>query len=86
MDQRIELGFRLCTARPPDESETALLRELFEAERAHFQGELDAARALAAPPGLPLGTDEASLDVAELAAWTVVANALLNLDETITKG
>ena len=86
VDQRIELGFRLCTARPPDESETALLRELFEAERAHFQGELDAARALAAPPGLPLGTDEASLDVAELAAWTVVANALLNLDETITKG
>ena len=26
------------------------------------------------------------LDAAELAAWTVVANVLLNLDETITKG
>jgi hypothetical protein len=26
------------------------------------------------------------LDAAELAAWTVVANVLLNLDETVTKG
>ena len=26
------------------------------------------------------------LDQAELAAWTVVANVLLNLDETVTKG
>ena len=26
------------------------------------------------------------LDQAELAAWTVIANVLLNLDETITKG
>ncbi len=25
-------------------------------------------------------------DKAELAAWTVVANVLLNLDETVTKG
>jgi hypothetical protein len=26
------------------------------------------------------------LDVRELAAWTTVANVILNLDETITKG
>jgi hypothetical protein len=26
------------------------------------------------------------MDAAELAAWTVVANVLLNMDETITKG
>ena len=28
---------------------------------------------------------DARLDVAELAAWTTVASAILNLDETITK-
>ena len=34
------------------------------------------------------GSDEpaSGTDTAELAAWTVVANVLLNLDETITKG
>jgi hypothetical protein len=26
------------------------------------------------------------MDLPELAAWTVVANVLLNLDETVTKG
>ena len=34
---------------------------------------------------LVLGEPKTELDVAELAAWTVVANVLLNLDETITK-
>ena len=29
---------------------------------------------------------DATLDVSELAAWTIVANLILNLDETITKG
>jgi hypothetical protein len=33
-----------------------------------------------------LGTVKTGMDIAELAAWTVVANVLLNLDETITKG
>ena len=37
-----------------------------------------------------LGVGEAArnqgLDSAELAAWTIVANVILNLDETITKG
>jgi hypothetical protein len=28
----------------------------------------------------------AGADAAEVAAWTVVANVLLNLDETITRG
>ena len=32
------------------------------------------------------GTIDGGVDRAELAAWTVVANVLLNLDETVTKG
>jgi hypothetical protein len=31
-------------------------------------------------------TPPVDVDIAELAAWTVVANTLLNLDETITRG
>ena len=33
----------------------------------------------------PLGALPAGLQAPEMAAWTVVANVLLNLDETITK-
>ena len=33
-----------------------------------------------------LGKPSGEADLAELAAWTVVANVLLNLDEMITKG
>ena len=32
-----------------------------------------------------LGAAPATLDIQHLAAWTVVANVLLNLDETLTK-
>ena len=33
----------------------------------------------------PLGPLPTGMDVAELAAWTVVANVLLNLDEMLMK-
>ena len=33
----------------------------------------------------PLGPAPKELDVVDLAAWTVVANVLLNLDETLAK-
>jgi hypothetical protein len=35
---------------------------------------------------LPLGALPENVDVARLAAWTVVASVLLNLDEILTKG
>ncbi len=81
--ERAAHGFRLCTARRPTERELALLLELWEAERAHYASRPEAARRLAAPEG-PLA-DLGEHDPRELAPWIVVANALLNLDETITK-
>jgi hypothetical protein len=33
----------------------------------------------------PLGPVPAGMDVTELAAWTVVGNVILNLDETLMK-
>ena len=33
-----------------------------------------------------LGAPPKGSDVADLAAWTVVSNVLLNLDEVLTKG
>jgi mono/diheme cytochrome c family protein len=74
-------GFRLCVARAPSAAEAELLLELYRDNLAKYQKDAAAAKAMA---GL-LPPPSAKVDPAELAAWTVVANVLLNLDETITK-
>jgi hypothetical protein len=80
--ERVERGFRLCVARPPTSRERDLLVALFEENLAKYRKEPAAARAMAGNGArLPRGADPA-----EVAAWTVVANVLLNLDEALTKG
>ncbi|MBX7165069.1 MAG: PSD1 and planctomycete cytochrome C domain-containing protein [Pirellulales bacterium] len=81
--ERIERGFRLCVARRPEADETARLVALVESELAAYRQDPEAAARMATEP---LGPVPTGLDTAELAAWTVVANVLLNLDETLTKG
>ncbi len=75
-------GFRLCLARPPTEAELSELLRLFEKSRDRFTSDSDKARSVA---NKPRGMTPEGADVAELAAWTVVANVLLNLDETLMK-
>jgi hypothetical protein len=81
--ERAIRGFRLCVARRPSAVEVDLLLELYRDNLAKYQKDPAGAAALATS-GLPPPPKE--LNTAELAAWTVVANVLLNLDETITKG
>jgi hypothetical protein len=61
------------------------LLDLFESELAHYRQDGDAARKMAHSRSGPLLKDSGS-DAAEAAAWTVVANVLLNLDGVLTKG
>jgi len=75
-------GFRLCLARPPSDKELDDLLKLYEKTRQRFAGESDKARDVATKP---LGDAPEGLEVTELAAWTVVGNVLLNLDETLMK-
>jgi hypothetical protein len=81
--ERAAYGVRLCVAREAKPEEVRRLIELYESELAHFRGDPEAARQLAT---VPLGAAPPDGDLAELAAWTVVGNVLLNLDETLTKG
>ena len=76
-EERAVLAFRLCTARRPTAPEVAPLLSFEERQLARFKADPEAARAVAGAqtPG----------EAAELAAWTMVANVLLNLDETLTK-
>jgi len=57
--------------------------ELYQSEREHYRKDTKSALALATEP---LGPLSAGMDAAELAAWTVVANVLLNLDAVLMKG
>jgi mono/diheme cytochrome c family protein len=76
-------GFRLCVARAPNRAELDHLLALYRERLEAYRHDPAAAKAMAASG---LSAPPAGMDVAELAAWTVVANVLLNLDETITKG
>jgi hypothetical protein len=79
---RIEYAFRLATARKPEGKEIGVLRQLLKGRLSEFQQNRQAAIKLVSVGESPR---DKSLDVAELAAWTTVASAILNLDETITK-
>jgi uncharacterized membrane protein len=78
---RIVQGFRLAVVRLPRAEEVGRLLALFREQRANFEKDPAAAEKLVRPY---LAKDDAASP--ELAAWTVVANVLLNLDETLTKG
>jgi len=79
---RLGYGFRLATARPPNDQERAVLETSLAAQRAHYQANSDAAAKLIAVGESPAPKD---VPAAELAAYTMVANLLLNLDEVLTK-
>lgn len=74
-------GFRLCVAREPRDAELDAILKLYRQSLDKYKNDAEAAKKLAGVMAVPSG-----VDVAELAAWTVVANVLLNLDETITLG
>ena len=74
-------AFRTVLARRPRDAEVALLTSLYKQELARLSKDAVAARRLIGTQAVP---KDAS--AAELAAWFFVANTLLNLDETITKG
>jgi cytochrome c553 len=80
--ERASYGFRLCLTRPPSPREAGLLAALFERARQRLAANPVKATALATRP---LGPAPKGMNVVDLAAWTVVANVLLNLDETIAK-
>lgn len=81
-EARATYGFKLCLARPPRAAELKRLIDLYRSAHAKFAGNPKEATALATEP---LGPLPAGMAPVELAAWTVVGNVLLNLDEMFAK-
>jgi len=81
--QQVEFVFRLCVARTPTPGERQRLVELYRQQLKSFERDAKSAETLVnqGSAGRPPG-----LDIRKLAAWMMVANVLLNLDETLTKG
>ena len=82
-EERIRFAFRLATSRKPNQRELKLLTDLLKDQLTDFRSEPTRATSL-------LGVGEfgyhGDLNQVELASYTVVANAILNLSETILKG
>ncbi len=79
---RLDHLYSVVLARAPRASERATLQELLENQRTRFKSAPDEAGQLAAVGEALPATD---LDATEVAAWTAVCRAVLNLHETLTR-
>jgi hypothetical protein len=79
---RLRYGFRLATARPPSTRESAVLAETLASQRARYAADAEAAKKVISVGESPTPSD---CPPGDLAAYTMVANMLLNLDEVVTK-
>jgi hypothetical protein len=82
-DDRLIYMFRLAAARRPDTRDLAELNAALQDFLAHYSKQVAAAREL-------ISTGETKPDPrftpGELAAWTMIGNVILNLDEVLNKG
>jgi len=81
-DERLEFAFRRAVARRPDQFEHDVLHKLWTAEKQRFETEPDKAKRIISTGQASTASD---LNPIELAAWTSVARAILNLNETNTR-
>ncbi|MEC7565993.1 MAG: DUF1553 domain-containing protein, partial [Planctomycetota bacterium] len=82
ISQRLTYGFRLALSRPPHDQERQRLEALYVSVQQQYAEDPDSAMELAT---IPLGPLPEGVDADVAAAWTVVGNVLLNLDETLAK-
>jgi hypothetical protein len=79
---RLAFAYRTILSRKPSEREVQVLEKQLAANLSHYQRDVDLAKKL-----IMLGENKASekVDASELAAYTMIVNTLLNLDETVTR-
>ena len=82
LESRLQYGFRLCLTRPARDIELKRLVEFYAKAQTEYAKNPKSATQMATEPigPLPAGTQ-----APEMAAWTIVGNVLLNLDEMFAK-
>jgi hypothetical protein len=81
-EQRIAWAFRTATARTPDADEVAVLCRGLSKRLEKYQSDPAAAKKLIAEGDAPM---DPTLNARELAAYTMTASVILNLDEVVTR-
>jgi Protein of unknown function (DUF1553)/Protein of unknown function (DUF1549)/Planctomycete cytochrome C len=82
LEQKLEHALTRALIRPVAADEVAVLKRLWDKAHSAAKDRPEEALKLATEP---LGALPEGSDVAELAAWTVVANSILNLDEFLMR-
>jgi hypothetical protein len=82
VEARLQRLFRTVTCRPAEPSELAELKSLLQDHLTRYAQDAKAAEALTA---VGETRPDPALNPSELAAWTLVANLVLNLDEVVMK-
>jgi hypothetical protein len=81
-EQKLAAMFRRCTSQAPEADELAALAQALADFRARYANDEASAKQLIEVGESPT---EMGLDARELAAWTLLGSALLNLDATISR-
>jgi hypothetical protein len=81
-DDRLDFLAQRLLARPFRESELPIVKQSLTDLLTHFQAHIEDAKQLIA---VGESKPDAALDPAQLAAWTMLANELMNLDEVLNK-
>jgi hypothetical protein len=81
-NERLNWAYRLVLARNPHPQESDLLRRTLETHQTRYAADPEAAKAMMS---YGESVPDPELSVPELAAWTLIANLLLNLDETLNR-
>lgn len=81
-EERLGIAFRQAISRQPDSEELDILKRLLMNQRQLYEASAENAQALLE---VGLSNVDSKFAPAELAAWTTVARAILNLNETFTR-
>lgn len=81
-EERLNRAFIQATARPADAIRTRLMKALYQSQKEHFTQNPELAEKLANTGEY---TKPKDMDLAEVAAWTMITSAILNLDEVLTR-
>jgi hypothetical protein len=81
-EERLAFAYRLILARLPEDREMQVLLRHLDRAMTHYRSDVELAKKLIAQGE---SKADASLNPAELAAYTMVANTILNLDETVSR-